>query len=448
MARVSGTVSDVVRAGRRPYDYDVAVIGAGPAGLAAAIRARWLKGFDPWPSSVVVFDPGPIGGLGRWGSCVLTGPGWSLSGAELTERLSADIASLAIPVVRARVTRVEREGPYLVVRTDGLRVRTLSVVIAAGLRPLANEEAHFPAGVTIAMKGRAHLRALVRRAAELGRARGLVVIGNARTSLLLPLFAETIGGVRTHWVIEPSTTADPAANGCEPTPWPGPIHHARLSSVDGEAEVEGVTLDSPRGALRIPCSSVFVDYHAFELEPAISVAGLLDLGIRTTRQGFVETDVWSETGAPGIFAAGDVTGRYASTLTALGDGVSAGFGAHRHAFRAKFGVEPDLFAYRGLDRPLRGPAEQEPPFDDDVVPVLVGEPDRARAALERMLAPALASALVEAITIGDLTLAEMCVRLEVPRATLGAALHAAIHAREVVLHRAPAATPSREDGRS
>lgn len=427
-----------VRSGRRPYDYDVAVIGAGPAGLAAAIRARWLKGFDPWPSSVVVFDPGPLGGLGRWGSCVLTGPGWSLSGAELTDRLAADVESLAIPVVGEAVTHVERDGPYLLLRAGDHVVRALAIVLASGLRTLANEDRHFPDGVTIAMKGRAHLRSLVGRAIEAGRKSGLVVIGNAHTTLLVPLFAELGGSVAIRWIVEPSTTLSTPVAGDGHAGLPHPTLHGRLAAVEGDERVEGVTIVTPDGPVQLACSSVFIDYHAFELRPAVSVQGLGHLGIRATGEGFVETDAWNETRAAGIFAAGDVTGRYASTLTALGDGVSAGFGAHRHAFRAKFGREPDLFAYRGLARPLASEGERGPAIAVSDVPVLVGVAQRAQATLERVLSPAAASEVVGAIDTRDTSVGELCARAHTPRAQLETALRAAVQAREIVLHREPA----------
>jgi len=41
--------------------YDVIVIGAGPAGMSAAIRARRPKTFDYLPSDVLVIEEGESG---------------------------------------------------------------------------------------------------------------------------------------------------------------------------------------------------------------------------------------------------------------------------------------------------------------------------------------------------------------------------------------------------
>ena len=45
------------------YDADVIVVGAGPAGLAAATRVRWVKGYHAMAASVRIIESGAVGGL-------------------------------------------------------------------------------------------------------------------------------------------------------------------------------------------------------------------------------------------------------------------------------------------------------------------------------------------------------------------------------------------------
>ena len=87
----------------------------------------------------------------------------------------------------------------------------------------------------------------------------------------------------------------------------------------------------------------------------------------------------------GVFAAGDITGRYRSTAMALGDGVNAGFSAVRYTHRRKFGGEPNLFAYLSADRALDGSERDLPVVPEDawLVPLVASEHLQSIAASRR-----------------------------------------------------------------
>ncbi len=333
-----------------PYDADVIVLGAGPAGLAAATRVRWVKGYHALAGSVIVVDPGPPGGLLSWGSCVLTGPGWAYSGEALTATLMADIARLRIPIRRERVTGVHRDGPrFAVTLASGDRLTCLAVIVATGFRPLGNEAELYLRGVRITFKGYEHFPSLVRACVKDATGRGLAVIGNAKTAHLAEL-------------LRPEVTAEA-----------GPltlVTDEALVQVEGTDAVEAIVLRAQDGTLRrIACGAVLLDYNGFELTPDFALAGL---PLVRDARGFLAVDAWMRTSEPGVFAAGDVTGRWASTLMALGDGVSAGFGAYQHAFRAKLGRDPVLFAYAATDAALPAQPKDLPELPEDAVPVAVG----------------------------------------------------------------------------
>lgn len=369
--------------GSAAYDSDVVVIGGGPAGLAAATRVRWVKGFHVLVSSVTLVESGRLGGLLSWGSCVLTGPGWAMPGQELTERLVGDIDKLQIPVTQDRVLRIDREGPLFVTRCEsGATLRSLAVILATGFRPLANEVDYYLRGVRMTFKGYDHFPSLVRAAAKDAAGRGLVVIGNAKSAHLQALLDAHSDGAGTVTLVT----------------------QERLLAVEGDERVAAVRLQGGDGSQRsLRCGAVLMDYNAMELRPDLQIAGVSP---ELDERGFVHVDAQMATSVPGLFAAGDITGRYASTLMALGDGVCAGLAAYEHAFRLKFGRPPRLFAYKATDEALAAEPRDLPTIPAHAVPVALAQaPDWVDgvSSLEELAAAqgtsheALAKALADAV---------------------------------------------------
>lgn len=410
------------------YDADVLVIGAGPAGLAAAIRARWVKGYRALSSSVLLFDPVRPGGLLPWGGCVLTGPAWASSGEQALRPLLKDIEQLEIPIISAAVVRLERwEYGFRLFTEDGRQWRGLSVVLACGLRRLGPEVAEYPRGVHVTFKGMHFLPTLAHALAKEANGRGLLIVGHEQTHRLLPLLlpvAERAGGIQ--FLLESPQLPLPSA-------WqgPAPVYCGQVESferTDSQA-LSGVWARLDDGRRRwLQAGAVLLDYHAFELRPG-PLPLLEGLALKTSSTGFVKADGFLATSEPGLFAAGDITGRYASTLTALGDGVGAGFSAHRHAYQLKFGHEPSLFAYRPVEHALSAMPEDLPRLDDAcyVVPILGKHAFQAD--------PEVAELLWEAPPLGAL-------RAQVERTRLEPLLTRWIDSKALAIHRRPhASTP-------
>jgi hypothetical protein len=242
--------------------------------------------------------------------------------------------------------RIDREGPLFVTRCEsGATLRSLAVVLATGFRPLANEVDYYLRGVRMTFKGYDHFPSLVRASAKDAAGRGLVVIGNEKSAHLQALL-------------------DAHADGAGPVTL---VTDERLLAVQGEARVSGVQLAARDGAVRtLACGAVLMDYNAMELRPDLQIDGLHP---ELDDRGFVRVDTHMATSVPGLFAAGDITGRYASTLMALGDGVCAGLAAYEYAFVRKFGCPPKLFAYKASDEALPAEPRDLPSIPPDAVPV-------------------------------------------------------------------------------
>jgi thioredoxin reductase len=131
-------------AGTRLRECDVAVIGGGPAGLAAALGAR-RAGVD-----VLILDREPrLGGI--LNQCIHDGFGLflykeSISGPEYAERLTEDVAEEGVRVETGAM--VLDLSPNLILRVNarsgyGL-VRAKSVVLAMGCRERTREMIEIP----------------------------------------------------------------------------------------------------------------------------------------------------------------------------------------------------------------------------------------------------------------------------------------------------------------
>ncbi len=446
---------------RAYYDADVLVIGGGPAGLAAAIRARWVKGYRALVSSVALFDPSPPGGLLRWGGCVLSGPSWSEPGSLVLDRLAADLDRFSIPLIRREVVSIDRRDALFSLTLDDRTVWTgRSVVLATGFRPMRLSPSSFHNGVWMTYKGNDFLPSLLDAAAKQAGDGDLLIVGRWASSELLPfLFSIRRQGKKVSFLLEEETCSEghsevssalrafealgpvyfgrligleTAAKGhprrvlIEPFPrrmprevdartkrrasqWPSAACPApRPDSAPEDAEAprgrpaehasrpaegrlglswrQGDETPPPHAAPSPPWSievgAIFIDYRAFEISPYLNIRGKLP---KRDRRGFIAVDASMGTSIPGFFAAGDITGRYASTLSALGDGVVAGFSAHRHAFRMKFGEEPRLFAYRADAGELQGNRGDLPKLPDAGVPIVLGDRIERTTAVLRAL---------------------------------------------------------------
>jgi len=421
------------------YDAQVLVVGAGPAGLAAALRARWVKGYHALSASVVVFDAGSPGGLLRWGGCVLTGPAWAYSGETLNQKLLEDIEKWRVPIVRQRVMRLEAtdDGGFAVRLASGERWTGRTVILAGGFRPVGADEADYQRGVRITFKGYEHFPALLTASAKDAAGQGLLVVGNAQTlkmQALLKNVSTQAGGLS--FLLEGQADEDfrrarasLASLGDVVEGQLERVVYAREApdaDIAGTDRVVGASILHPDGRVSVlRCGAILLDYNAFELSPVSRLQGLWP---PCDARGFVQVDALMQTGTPGIFAAGDITGRYAATLVALGDGVTAGFSAYRYAFRQVFQREPHLFAYRASDESLAAEPQDLPTLPDDAVPILVGDATRIRS--KGPVGPL----LDEQTSVGSL-------RRQLGAPVVNATLFALMEQKDIAIHRPPGHPP-------
>lgn len=319
--------------------FDVAVLGGGPAGLSAAVRAAWVEAVQGRRALglrvLLVEACESLGGFARWRPVMTYSPESYFTRRDL-EILRDSCVSQGVTVVHEEVEAVTRHPDGYVVRTSRGERLGSCVVLACGLKrafdaePLLYQKGRL---LFVPARARAQLTACVRELEESG-VREIVVYGARRTRAMREAMAVAAGRARVRWVEEAGDARDAASD-------------TIVGRIDGMGvDAEGVWLRLARGPEAgelVRADVLFIDSDSY-VNGCVSSAcvGALGLG---TKDGFVTTDKEMRTNLPGFFAAGDVTGPPLGMAKALGEGMVAGLSAYRFVYERRFGSPPDLFPF-------------------------------------------------------------------------------------------------------
>ena len=292
----------------------LAVIGAGPAGLAAGIQAHRMG------LKVLLLEENRPGGVLATAFLVENYPGFpgGIAGRELAGRMARQAEDLGVPIRKARVRRVlpGREGFLL--GTDQGEVRARAVIVATGGRPRTPD-----------LPGWEDLegRLLFFQADELlesGPAERVLVLGGGdvafdQAALLASLGKEVLLACRSPRPRALGKIVSLAeAQGVRVLP------ETRLHSLEREGKGLVAFLSSPAGEKRVPVDRVL---PALGKEPDLSLLPREAL----EPDGALPRDSSGKTRIPGLFAAGDLRrGLDRQAVIAAGDGMAAALEAARY----------------------------------------------------------------------------------------------------------------------
>lgn len=127
--------------------YDIIIVGAGPAGLTAAIYALRAK------KRVLVIEKGALGGQMTFSPKIENYPGFlELSGNELADKMTEQALALGADIEIDAVTGIEDRGETKTVLTEGGSFVCRAVIVASGAAHrrlgLENEEELIGSGVS------------------------------------------------------------------------------------------------------------------------------------------------------------------------------------------------------------------------------------------------------------------------------------------------------------
>ena len=273
-------------------NYDVLVVGSGPAGLAAAVAARGrnksvLVVGNPWQESPLARAERIDNYLGL--------PG--VNGRELMEHFSAHAQRVGVEFHTGRVVAVMAwEGFALTAGSEVFQGRTL--VLAPGVARLAK----YPGEAELLGRGVSYCATCD---GMLYRGKPVAVVGRSPDAPEEANFLKNLGCQVTYLAPKRPEALEADI----------PFVQTGTVSIQGQLTVTGLTANGET----IPCAGVFI------LRPAVAPTDLLPT--LATANGAIQVDRSMATNLPGVFAAGDCTGAPYQIAKAAGEGQVAALSA-------------------------------------------------------------------------------------------------------------------------
>ncbi|MDL1977467.1 MAG: thioredoxin-disulfide reductase [Deltaproteobacteria bacterium] len=293
-------------------DYELVVIGGGPAGLTAGIYAARSR------LNFLIFEKVVPGGQILTTDWIENYPGFpeGVSGYELARKIADQLARFDAPVENEEVLSMECSGPVKRLVLKDRTISTHTVIIATGASPnllsVPGEDAYLGKGVSFCATCDGPFY----------KDKRVAVMGGGDTAvqeaIFLTKFAETVyiihrrEQLRATRILQDRAFANPKIKF---------IWNSVVTQIEGnESGVEKLIMKNVKtGAISdLPVDGFFIFIGT---RPN---TGFLCSEIKTNDEGFVIADRNMETSVPGVYAVGDVRNTpLRQVVTAVGDAAIA-----------------------------------------------------------------------------------------------------------------------------
>ena len=287
-------------------NYDVIILGTGPAGLQAAIHAARKK------VSVLVMGKETKSSLFHAhveNFCCL----FNVSGEDMLDVGRQQAANFGAAMLEEDVLSVASGGSlFKVVTESGQELQTKSLIVATGTARkklgVAGEKDYLGKGVSYCVECDANFYkgedVAVIGGASAAVSGALTLLGYARTVHLICGELEVAAALKNQ--LEQSAVV---------------VHEkAKVKEIVGQTSVEAISLDH---GSKLEVSGVFIELGA---KGVMELA--THLGVRLDDEmKYIDTNKKMETNIPGVFAAGDICGPPWQMAKAVGEGCVAGLNA-------------------------------------------------------------------------------------------------------------------------
>ena len=288
-------------------EYDIVIVGGGPAGLTAGIYAvrRKLK--------TLIVERQAFGGQMLLTNDIENWPGDKLvSGKDLSDRMEAHASSLGVDFLFDEVKGIQvTEGFNIILRNN--EVKCKAVVLAMGGQhkklKVVGEEEYSGKGVSYCATCDA----------PFFRGKAVAVIGGGNMACEDAIYLNEIAGKT--YLIAGGRTADESR-------WDKvqnsnvEVFETNLTEILGEEFVKAIKCSD---GTKKDVEGVFISVGS---KPSVELAK--ESGVKLDERGFIDVDCDMKTNVPGIYAAGDITGGVPQISTAVGQAATAALRAYSY----------------------------------------------------------------------------------------------------------------------
>ena len=299
-------------------DYQLIIVGAGPAGLTAGLYASRAR------LDTIVLEKGASGGQVLNTDWVDNYPGFidGLSGFELAEKMTAHAARFGLETKLGEVSSMDLTGhEKKIFLEEGKVLTSQAVIIATGARP---DMLNVPGEKELTGKGVSYCATCD---APFYRDLEIAVVGGGNTAIEeamhLTKFASKVTIIHRRDELRAAKILQEKAFANDKIEF---IWDTIVTEVLGENEVEGLKIKNKNGEeTNLPVKGFFV------LIGTRPNSEMLPADQLEMKDGFIVTDMEMRSSIPGVMAAGDIIYKTVrQVVNAAGEGAVACLSAERY----------------------------------------------------------------------------------------------------------------------
>jgi len=291
-------------------DYELAIIGAGPAGYATTIYALRTG------IKTLILDKGLGGGLAAIAPNIENYPGFeSISGMELVEKMKKHASKYAEINFGEEVINVKKVKDFFKIETDKKTYDVKALLLCTGSQ---YRKLNVPGEQELQGKGVSYCATCD---GFFFKDKKVAVVGGGNSALIEAIYLKQIGCKEVNLIHRrDQLRAEKAYEKKAVEKGVNIIYNSIVESINGDDRLEYLELQDVKSGKKSKLSidGVFISIGE---EPQNSLAK--KLGIKLDDKGYIIVDKQGRTSAKGIYAAGDITGGLRQVVTACAEGAIA-----------------------------------------------------------------------------------------------------------------------------